>query len=230
MAAQPDISTLRDGLRIRRVVTGLWQMADQERDGKAFDLDAAAEALAVYAREGFDTWDMADHYGSAEIVAGRASRLLTQAGETAPVIMTKYCPAPGVMDIGTVRQGVETALERTGLSRIHVMQFHWWQYQSPEWLDALRHLMTLRSEGLIGEIGLTNFDAAHLRMALTTGSRWRQIRSVSRCSTGAALATWRGWPRNLASAFWGSARFAADSCRTAGWASRNRSRSRIGAG
>ena len=29
--------------------------------------------------------------------------------------------------------------------------------------------MTLRSEGLIGEIGLTNFDAAHLRMALTHG-------------------------------------------------------------
>ncbi len=33
-------------LSVRRVVTGLWQMADQERDGKAFDLDAAAEALA----------------------------------------------------------------------------------------------------------------------------------------------------------------------------------------
>lgn len=27
---------------IRRLVTGLWQMADQERDGKVFDLDSAA--------------------------------------------------------------------------------------------------------------------------------------------------------------------------------------------
>ena len=29
--------------------------------------------------------------------------------------------------------------------------------------------MRLREEGLIGEIGLTNFDAAHLRMLLTHG-------------------------------------------------------------
>ena len=49
------------------------------------------------------------------------------------------------------------------------MQLHWWQYQSPEYLDALAGLMRLREEGLIGEIGLTNFDADHLRLALKQG-------------------------------------------------------------
>jgi diketogulonate reductase-like aldo/keto reductase/enamine deaminase RidA (YjgF/YER057c/UK114 family) len=49
------------------------------------------------------------------------------------------------------------------------MQFHWWRYASPEYLDALTHLMRLREEGLIGEIGLTNFDAAHLRMVVRHG-------------------------------------------------------------
>ena len=85
----PPKLALASGLAIRRIVTGLWQMADQERDGAAVDLDAAAEALAAYARDGFDALDMADHYGSAEIVAGRAARILAAEGRPAPLIMTK---------------------------------------------------------------------------------------------------------------------------------------------
>ncbi|MGI9370145.1 MAG: hypothetical protein ACR2O2_15040 [Ruegeria sp.] len=38
------------GMPIRRMITGLWQMADQERDGRMFDLDAAAVALVNHAQ------------------------------------------------------------------------------------------------------------------------------------------------------------------------------------
>ena len=168
MKREPDRVALGD-VPIRRLITGLWQMADQERDGKSFDLDAAAEALLAYARAGFDTFDMADHYGSAEIVAGMVHRAMREAGETPPAILTKWCPPPGTMDAGTVRKGVETALERLDLAVVDVMQFHWWRYESPDYLDALEQLMRLREEGLIREIGLTNFDAAHLRMLLAHG-------------------------------------------------------------
>lgn len=154
---------------VRRLVTGLWQMADQERDGKVFDLDAAAQALVDYARDGFDTFDMADHYGSAEIVAGMAHKAMRDAGETPPTILTKWCPAPGEMDADTVRKGVETALRRLDLPTIDVMQFHWWRYESHQYIDALEHMMRLREEGLIREIGLTNFDAAHLHLLLKNG-------------------------------------------------------------
>ncbi|MEO1248867.1 MAG: aldo/keto reductase [Pseudomonadota bacterium] len=169
MSRAPETITLRNGLAVRRIVTGLWQMADQERDGKPFDLDKAAEAMAEYARAGFDTFDMADHYGSAEIVAGMVHKSLREAGETPPTILTKWCPAPGEMSLGRVREGVETALKRLDLDRIDLMQLHWWQYHSPDYLDALTHLMRLREEGLIGDIGLTNFDAAHLRLVLKQG-------------------------------------------------------------
>ncbi|MFK7791170.1 MAG: aldo/keto reductase [Devosiaceae bacterium] len=154
---------------VRRLVTGLWQMADQEREGKALDLDAAAENLIDYARDGFDTFDMADHYGSAEIVAGMAHKALREAGENPPTILTKWCPAPGAMDPSVVRKGVEMALKRLDLPRVDVMQFHWWRYESHQYLDALEQLMRLREEGLIGEIGLTNFDAAHLHLTLKHG-------------------------------------------------------------
>ncbi|MEO0384449.1 MAG: aldo/keto reductase [Pseudomonadota bacterium] len=166
-AALPEASIGR--VSVRRLVTGLWQMADQERDGKVFDLDAAAQALLDYARDGFDTFDMADHYGSAEIVAGMAHKAMRDAGETPPTILTKWCPAPGEMDADMVRKGVETALRRLDLQTIDVMQFHWWRYESHQYIDALEHMMRLREEGLIREIGLTNFDAAHLHLLLKSG-------------------------------------------------------------
>ncbi len=61
---------LAPDLEISRVVTGLWQVADMERDGRRLDLEAAADAMAPYADAGLTTFDMADHYGSAEVIAG----------------------------------------------------------------------------------------------------------------------------------------------------------------
>lgn len=167
--AQPERATLAPGLEVCRIVTGLWQMADQERDGRGIDLDAAAEALAGYAEAGFDTFDMADHYGSAEIVAGRASRLIQARGGTRPTVMTKWVPEPGPMTPEVVRDGVRRALDRLRLERIDLMQLHWWSYEHPAYLDALAELMRLRQQGLIGHLGVTNFDTAHLRVLVKNG-------------------------------------------------------------
>ena len=64
---------LAPGLSIPRIVTGLWQVADMERGGQALDPVAGAAELAAYARAGFDAFDMADHYGSAEVITGTLS-------------------------------------------------------------------------------------------------------------------------------------------------------------
>ncbi|MBX6321641.1 MAG: aldo/keto reductase, partial [Rhodospirillaceae bacterium] len=88
---------LAEGLDIPRVVTGLWQVADMERDGRRLDPDAAAAAMAEYAAAGFDAFDMADHYGSAEDIAGRCRRLLAARGAPAPRLFTKWVPEPGAM-------------------------------------------------------------------------------------------------------------------------------------
>ena len=66
----PRIALAPD-LTIPRIVTGLWQVADQERSGAQLDPERGADSLAAYAAAGFDAYDMADHYGSAEIIAGR---------------------------------------------------------------------------------------------------------------------------------------------------------------
>ncbi len=74
----PERTNLAQGLEISRIVTGLWQVADMERDNKDLDLDLAGQALAEYVDAGFDTFDMADHYGSAELIAGHCLKLIAQ--------------------------------------------------------------------------------------------------------------------------------------------------------
>ncbi|SDY68309.1 aldo/keto reductase [Citreimonas salinaria] len=153
-------------LDIAQTLVGLWQVADMEKDGETLDPDKAADDLAAYARVGFDTFDMADHYGSAEIIAGR---MLARPSDRRPLAFTKWCPKPGPMTPEVVRAGVQERLDRLGVDRVDLLQFHWWSFQHPAWLDALHELAELREQGLVAEIGVTNFDADHLRVALKDG-------------------------------------------------------------
>ncbi|MGH8705038.1 MAG: aldo/keto reductase [Burkholderiales bacterium] len=163
---RPPRVELAPGLDVPRVLTGLWQVADMERDGKSLDLDRAAAALGEYADAGFDVFDMADHYGSAESIAGR---FLARAGRGRARAFTKWCPAPGPMTPGVVRDGTSRSFARLGLERIDLMQFHWWQYRHPAYIDAMTELAKMRGEGRIGQLGVTNFDTDHLRLLVKHG-------------------------------------------------------------
>jgi aryl-alcohol dehydrogenase-like predicted oxidoreductase/enamine deaminase RidA (YjgF/YER057c/UK114 family) len=164
--ARPPRIELAPGLEIPRIVTGLWQVADQERGGTLLDPVAAGGAMAGYAAAGFDAFDMADHYGSAEVITGH---LLTSPAGRGVRAFTKWCPPPGPMTPEVVRAGVMRSLERMRVNRIDLLQFHWWTFEHPQWLDAMLELAKLREEGLIAHIGLTNFDTAHLRVLLAEG-------------------------------------------------------------
>lgn len=170
----PDRTELAPGLEISRVVTGLWQVADMERGGEALDPDAAAAELARYVEAGFDTFDMADHYGSAELIAGRFNRLVSDGtvrilSGTRPASLTKWCPAPGEMTPAIVRSAIERALERMQVAAIDLMQFHWWSFEHPAYLDAMRALAALQAAGLIRHLGVTNFNTDHLRLLVKHG-------------------------------------------------------------
>ena len=165
---RPERRELAPGLDVSRVITGLWQVADMERDHGPLDPGRAAAALLDYAEAGFDTFDMADHYGSAEDIAGRLVRHLP-AGMPRPTILTKWCPEPGPMTPEVVRAGIGRSLDRLGVDRIDLLQLHWWTYQHPGYLDAMRELAALRAEGRIAQLGLTNFDTDHLRLLVGHG-------------------------------------------------------------
>jgi len=54
---------------------------------------------------------------------------------------------------------------------LDLLQFHWWEYDDPAYLDALTFLTQLRDEGKIRHLALTNFDTAHLKIIAEHGIR-----------------------------------------------------------
>jgi aryl-alcohol dehydrogenase-like predicted oxidoreductase/enamine deaminase RidA (YjgF/YER057c/UK114 family) len=109
---------------------------------------------------------MADHYGSAEDIAGRFNALHRGGKVKAarPAVFTKWCPTPGPMTRDVARAAVARAQDRLQTSKIDLMQFHWWMFQHPGWIDAMKELAVLKEEGAIGHLGTTNFDTDHLRL------------------------------------------------------------------
>jgi aryl-alcohol dehydrogenase-like predicted oxidoreductase/enamine deaminase RidA (YjgF/YER057c/UK114 family) len=156
---------LAPGLEISRALTGLWQIADMERDEGRVDPDEAAAEMHRYVEAGLTTFDMADHYGSSELIAGRYEKDHPGSAE----LLTKWVPKPGVRSAEEVRAAADRARSRMRRDRIDLLQFHAWSYADPAWLDCVSGLDELRREGLIAHLGLTNTDTAHLRMLLDTG-------------------------------------------------------------
>ena len=138
-----------------------------ERGGDALDPEETSAALTPYLDAGLTTFAMADHYGSAEVIAGRFQGN-QERGEDAQ-LLTTWVPEPGPITFEDVRAAVQRSLDRIGTERIDLLQFDAWGYADPAWLDCLFWLQDLKEEGLISHVGVANFDTAHLRIAVTSG-------------------------------------------------------------
>jgi len=159
-------SHLTPSFKISKVLTGLWQIADLERNGETLDPLLTSKFMKPYVETGFTSFDMADHYGSAEIIAGTFKN---NNFDNPVQLLTKWVPPPGRVTKSDVRAAVQLSLQRMQLENIDMLQYHCWNYSDPIWLDTLFWLEELKEEGLISNIGLTNFDAAHIRIAAASG-------------------------------------------------------------
>lgn len=168
---RPGCARLAPDLEILQVVVGLWQVADQERLDGPMDPEKGARAMAEYVRSGLTTFDMADHYGSAEALAGTLVRRQKKERAFAPEVrlLTKWVPPPGTATPEATAEAVDRARARMGVNTIDLLQFHPWNYADPNWLDALFHLAEHRKAGTVRHVGLTNCDAVHLDMAVRSG-------------------------------------------------------------
>ncbi|HEV2336794.1 MAG TPA: aldo/keto reductase [Stellaceae bacterium] len=148
----------------------MWQVS-----GAHGRIDPARAALAMFAYHdaGFTTWDLADHYGPAEDLAGQFRRQFaaSRGADRLPEIQafTKWVPHPGAMTRRAVETAIGVSLRRMGAEPLDLLQFHWWDYRDGRYLDALRHLADLRSEGKIRHLALTNFDTERLAVIAAHG-------------------------------------------------------------
>ena len=158
---------LAPDLEICRIVNGMWQVAG----GHGYiDHESAIEDMMKYHDAGFTTWDLADIYGPAEDFIGQFRHKLSaiKGKEELDRIqaLTKWVPQPGRISRSIVKENIERSLRRMSVSSLDLLQFHWWDYNNPYYMDALKYLSDLRDEGIIKHIGLTNFDTERIQMMI----------------------------------------------------------------
>lgn len=142
----------------------MWQVSGGHG---AIDGAAALEEMTRYLDAGLFTWDLADHYGPAEDLIG-AWKMETGRGEAIQAF-TKWVPRPGPMRRDTVEAAIEVSRQRMQTHRLDLLQFHWWEYRDPRYLDALKHLDDFRRAGLMRHVALTNFDTERVAQILDAG-------------------------------------------------------------
>jgi len=158
---------LASDLNICRIVNGMWQVAGGHGN---IDRESALADMIRYHEAGFTTWDLADIYGPAEDFIGEfRNRLLTLKGikELDNIqSFTKWVPQPNRITRSMVQSSIESSLSRMHVSSLDLLQFHWWDYNNPYYMDALKYLSDLKDTGSIRHLALTNFDTEHLQMII----------------------------------------------------------------
>jgi aryl-alcohol dehydrogenase-like predicted oxidoreductase len=160
-------SRLAPDLNICRIVNGMWQVAGGHGN---IDRESALADMIRYHEAGFTTWDLADIYGPAEDFIGEfRNRLFTLRGikELDKIqSFTKWVPQPNRITQSMVQSSIESSLSRMHVSSLDLLQFHWWDYNNPYYMDALKYLSDLKDTGSIKHLALTNFDTEHIQMII----------------------------------------------------------------
>ena len=173
MTAVIESYELAPGYSISRVIRGGWQLAGGHG---AIDREHAVDDLIAAFDAGVFTFDCADIYTGVEELYGamRARLIATRGAGSANRLRVHTKLVPDLSILRTIeRRDVEAIIDRSlrrlRMERLDLVQFHWWDYAEPRWLDALRWLDDLRAQGKVRLIGGTNFDTSHVRAIIEAG-------------------------------------------------------------
>lgn len=168
-------ASLAPGYDVARVIGGCWQLSEGHRnDENGLDRDAVLDAFDQRADQGLTTFDCADIYTGVEALLGRLVARRHAAGKRPIEIHTKLVPDRSMLpklDRRYLEGIVDRSLRRLGVERLDLVQFHWWDFAVPGWVQAMVWLDALRAAGKIGHLGVTNFDAENLAPVLEAGVR-----------------------------------------------------------
>jgi aryl-alcohol dehydrogenase-like predicted oxidoreductase len=155
------------------VIRGGWQLSDSHSTTTS---DDPVGDMIAFADAGITTFDCADIYTGVEELIGRFRlRYRDLRGQQALdriKIHTKFVPDRDVLPHITrsYAEGiVDTSLRRLNMERLDLVQFHWWNYAAPRWVEVAQWLADLHRAGKIDKIGGTNFDTARMLDMIKAG-------------------------------------------------------------
>jgi len=155
---------LAPNLKICRILNGMWQVAGGHG---LIDSKVAIEEMVKYHNAGFTTWDLADIYGPAEDFIGSFRQMLPEQEQQNIQALTKWVPEPSRITEQIAKSSVERSLKRMRVNSLDLVQFHWWDYSNPYYIDAIKYLSRLHDEDkIIKNVGLTNFDTERMQIIM----------------------------------------------------------------
>ncbi len=144
-----------------KLLNGMWQVSGAH--GYTPETDSVVSEMSRAANSGFTTFDLADIYGPAEDYVGEFSKGIRASDLSKDCqFFTKWVPRPTPISRKATEDAIGRSLRRMKTDRLDLVQFHWWDYSSPYYFDAMDNLMSLQQNGQIRNIGLTNFDTEHM--------------------------------------------------------------------
>ncbi len=161
---------LKPNYDISRVIKGGWQLSEGH---SAATSDDPIDDMRRYVSAGIDTFDCADIYTGVEDLIGRFIRDNRESDEPLPIkVHTKYVPdydQLGRLTKASVEHIIDRSLQRLGLERLDMVQFHWWDYSIPGMLEAAHWLTEIQQEGKINLLSTTNFNAQNTKELIDAG-------------------------------------------------------------
>ena len=161
-------SVLRDGFEISQIIKGGWHLAGGHG---AIDATAAQRDMAAFVEAGITTFDSANIYTGVEQLIGDFRRNYPEHAKRLQ-IFTKFVPDLGDLpnvDRHYVGSVIDRSLTRLGVEQLDAVQFHWWDYSVPGYVETALELERLRRTGKIGRVSVTNFDTPRLKQIVDAG-------------------------------------------------------------
>ncbi|MDB6091809.1 MAG: hypothetical protein JWN85_4593 [Gammaproteobacteria bacterium] len=160
--------TLTDGYAFSRIIKGGWHLAG---DHGAIDPHQARRDMASFVEAGITTFDCADIYTGVELLIGAFRQAYPSLAQRVQV-HTKFVPDLSdlrSLDRGYVEGIIDRSLQRLGMECLDLVQFHWWDFTVPRYVETASELDRLRRAGKIAHLGVTNFDTRHLDELVAAG-------------------------------------------------------------
>jgi aryl-alcohol dehydrogenase-like predicted oxidoreductase len=186
--AVPTVKLGNSELKVSRTIQGYWQLAGGH--GK-YTETAALSNMQAHFDAGITTMDTADIYGPSESIIGKFVKT-----QPAAIPITKFCCFRFLDEINReeVKDRIQRACEKLQVAKLPLVQFFWSNYDIKKYVDVGLWLTELKEEGLIGEIGATNFDLKRLQELKKGGvpivSHQVQLSALDRRPVQSGMADW----------------------------------------
>lgn len=164
---------LAPGYFISRILKGGWQLAADHNNANRI---SPIEDMFAFVDAGITTFDCGDIYtGVEELIGEFRIQYQKRFGKVALEkihVHTKFVPDRSILptiDKSHVTSIIDRSLKRLGMERLDMVQFHFWDFAIPRYVETAVYLQELQKAGKIRFLSVTNFDVKHLQELIDTG-------------------------------------------------------------